>query len=74
MNVVIKENFKKNFADIWRNELESVGFDTSSIEDKDIPFKYFTVVLRTIEKKPRKIYKISNLHLSSGTSNRIVNA
>ena len=57
MNVVIKENFKKNFADIWRNELESVGFDTSSIEDKDIPFKYFTVVLRTIEKKPRKIYK-----------------
>lgn len=57
MNVVIKDNFKKNFADIWRNELESVGFDTSSIEDKDIPFKYFTVVLRTIEKKPRKIYK-----------------
>lgn len=60
MNVVIKENFKKNFADIWRDELESVGFDTSSIEDKDIPFKYFTVVLRTIEKKPRTIYKAAN--------------
>lgn len=60
MNVVIKENFKKNFADICRDELESVGFDTSSIEDKDIPFKYFTVVLRTIEKKPRTIYKAAN--------------
>ena len=60
MNVVLKENFKKDFADIWRDELESVGFDTSSIEDKDIPFKYFTVVLRTIEKKPRTIYKAAN--------------
>lgn len=60
MNVVIKENFKKDFADIWRDELESVGFDTSFIDDKDIPFKYFTVVLRTIEKKPRTIYKAAN--------------
>lgn len=60
MNVLIKENFKKDFADIWRDELESVGFDTSSIDDEDIPFKYFTVVLRTIEKKPRTIHKAAN--------------
>ena len=36
-------------TDIMRRELDYVGFDTSAIADEDLPFKYFTVSLRTIQ-------------------------
>ena len=57
MNVKITDTIHKDFSDIMRKELEEVGFDTSGITDDDIPFKYFTVSMRLIEKKPRKIFK-----------------
>lgn len=60
MNVTIKESLMQDFARLWREELESVGFNTSSISDEDIPFKYFTVSLRTIQKKARVIHKPAN--------------
>lgn len=57
MNISITDSFKKDFADICRKELEDVGFVTSSISDKDIAIRYFTIFLRLIVSKPRKIVK-----------------
>ena len=57
MTVDITETFRKDMTDIMRRELDSVGFDTSTITDEDLPFKYFTVSLRTIQMKPRRIEK-----------------
>ncbi len=60
MNVTISESLIHDFERIWREELESVGFNTANIPDEDIPFKYFTVSLRTIQKKARAIHKPTN--------------
>lgn len=57
MSVTINENLNADLSRIMREELNSAGFDTSSISDKDIPIKYFTVSLRTIKKKPRTVVK-----------------
>ena len=57
MEVNIKESLHQDMASLMRKELEEVGFDTSAISDENVPIKYFTVVLRLIEKKPRAIYK-----------------
>ena len=45
MNIVTKENFKKDFAEIWWEELGSVEFSTSSIKDKDLPFRNYILVV-----------------------------
>lgn len=66
MNVTITDSFKKDFENICRRELEDVGFDTSAIKDEDIPIKYFTISLRTIEKKPRKIFKTEGFNCPLG--------
>lgn len=57
MIVKITDTIKKDLSDIMRKELEKNGFKTTGITDVDIPFKYFTVDMRLIEKKPREIFK-----------------
>ena len=68
MTVTITNSFRQDLSVIMRTELDNAGFDTFGITDDDIPFKYFTVSLRTIQKSPRKIEKAvgficpANLH------------
>lgn len=72
MNVTITESLIQDFERIWREELESVGFNTSGISDEDIPFKYFMVSLRTIQKKARVIHKPANFSCPVDLQNGLV--